>query len=433
MPEPHTADGGTGRFDRLFDRLWDELAPIGRDRATGGYRRFTFGGPDAELRDWFHRAAAGVGLDAETDGNGNMWAWWGAPGPDAVVTGSHLDSVPDGGAYDGPLGVVSALAAVAELRRRGVRPRRPLAVAVFAEEEGARFGVPCLGSRLLTGAVTAERAAALADPSGTTWAQAMERAGRDPAAMGPDPERLARIGRFVELHVEQGRALADRDRAVGAARSIWPHGRWRWTFTGRADHAGTTRLEDRRDPMLPMARMVLAARAAAAAHGAVATVGRVEAEPNGTNAIASRVRAWLDARAPDTGDLGAVVADVAAEVRRAAEEQGVGAEEHQESDTPVVEFDGGLTERAAAVAGGAGGPVPILPTGAGHDAGVLAAHVPTAMLFVRNPTGVSHSPEEHAERPDCHAGVWALADVLEDLAAGEKGASGPRPPRPPRQ
>ncbi|MDA2814764.1 allantoate amidohydrolase [Nocardiopsis sp. RSe5-2] len=412
MPDP-AAPSATA-----FDRLWDELAPIGRHAATGGYRRFTFGGPDPELRDWFHRAAADAGLDVETDGNGNMWAWWGAPGPDAVVTGSHLDSVPDGGAYDGPLGVVSALAAVAELRRRGVRPRRPIAVAVFAEEEGARFGVPCLGSRLLTGAVAPERAAALADPSGTTWAQAMERVGLDPDRMGPDPERLGRVGCFVELHVEQGRALADLDRAVGAARSIWPHGRWRWTFTGRADHAGTTRLEDRRDPMLPMARMVLAARAAAAEHGAVATVGRVEAEPNGTNAIASRVRAWLDARAPGAESLAAVVGDVVAEVRRAAGEQGVTAEEHQESDTPVVEFDGGLRDRVAAVAGGEAGPVPVLPTGAGHDAGVLAGSVPTAMLFVRNPTGVSHSPEEYAERADCHAGVRALADVLQDLADG---------------
>src|SRR5690606_8477863 len=240
--------GGHRAMSDGFDRLWADLEPIGRHPGTGGYRRYTFGAADAELRSWFAGAAASRGLDVETDGNGNMWAWWGAPGPGAVVTGSHLDSVPDGGAFDGPLGVVSALEAVAELRRRGFAPARPVAVAVFAEEEGARFGVPCLGSRLLTGAIAPERAAALTDADGVTWAEAMAGAGFDPAGLGPDPERAGRIGAFVELHVEQGRALADTGDAVGAARSIWPHGRWRLEFTGRADHAGTTRLADRRDP-----------------------------------------------------------------------------------------------------------------------------------------------------------------------------------------
>ncbi|WP_017593676.1 allantoate amidohydrolase [Nocardiopsis potens] len=403
-----------------FDRLWADLEPIGRHPGTGGYRRYTFGAADAELRSWFAGAAAARGLDVETDGNGNMWAWWGEPGPGAVVTGSHLDSVPDGGAFDGPLGVVSALEAVAELRRRGFAPSRPVAVAVFAEEEGARFGVPCLGSRLLTGAIAPERAAALTDADGVAWADAMAAAGFDPAGLGPDPERLGRIGAFVELHVEQGRALADTGDAVGAARSIWPHGRWRLEFTGRADHAGTTRLADRRDPMLPFARTVLAARERAAESGAVATVGRVRVEPNGTNAIPSRVTAWLDARAPGAAELDAVVAGVTADARAAAAEHGVRLAGEQESDSPLVEFSAGLRDRVAAAAGGPRGPVPVLPTGAGHDAGVLAAEVPTAMLFVRNPTGISHSPEEHADRPDCHAGVTALADVLQNLAGKDE-------------
>ena len=134
----------------------DELADVGRDPARGGFSRHGYTPADLTLREWFGEAAGRLGLEPETDGNGNIWAWWdGRRGPDALVTGSHLDSVPGGGGFDGPLGVVSALAAVGRLRAAGFVPRRPLAVAVFVEEEGGRFELPCLGSRLLTGALPA--------------------------------------------------------------------------------------------------------------------------------------------------------------------------------------------------------------------------------------------------------------------------------------
>ena len=203
----------------------------------------------------------------EQDRNGNLWAWWGsrdAARQDAVVTGSHLDSVPDGGGYDGALGVASALAAVAELKAKNFNPERAVAIAVFTEEEGARFRVPCLGSRLITGAIDPASARGLSDDDGITLAAAMTAAGADPSLLGPDDDLLGRIGAFVELHVEQGRALAPMDAAIGVAESIWPHGRWRFDFTGRADHAGTARLADRNDPMLPYASTVLAARRLAA-------------------------------------------------------------------------------------------------------------------------------------------------------------------------
>src|SRR5246127_184419 len=139
-----------------------EIANIGRDTARGGYSRHLFDDADRQLREWFVARAAGIGLDVEHDRNGNIWAWWGPPGPGALVTGSHLDSVPGGGAYDGPLGVVSALDAVRGLIVSGFRPSRPVAVAVFAEEEGSRFGVACLGSKLLAGGVAPPPAPALA-------------------------------------------------------------------------------------------------------------------------------------------------------------------------------------------------------------------------------------------------------------------------------
>lgn len=398
-----------------FTSMWETLAPIGRG-AGGGYHRLAWTGADLELRDWFRTEAANRGLELDEDGNGNLWAWWGTPGPGAVVTGSHLDSVPGGGAFDGPLGVVSAFLAVDALRAAGVEPSRPLAVVDFADEEGGRFGVATLGSRLLTGSITPARAAALTDAAGVTLADAWSAAGVDPAGAGADPGRLGRIGVFVELHVEQGRRLVDLGVPVGVATAVWPHGRWRYDFAGRGDHAGTTRLADRADPVLPLAHTVLAARRAAEDAGdAVATVGKLATHPGAVNAIASRATAWLDARAPDAATVRGVVDAVTAAAGDAGRSHGVAVRVEEESWSTGGTFGAELRGRLAGVVERRLGSVAELPTGAGHDAAILAAHVPAAMLFVRNPTGTSHDPAESATVEDCLAGVDALTAVLEDL------------------
>ncbi|MGW4497897.1 allantoate amidohydrolase [Micromonospora sp. NPDC004336] len=389
-----------------FRALWDEIAPVGRDERSGGYLRYALTGPELRLREWFRGQADRRAMPVTEDGNGNLFAWWGEPeAGGAVLTGSHFDSVPHGGAYDGPLGIVSAFLAVDELRAAGVAPARPVAVAAFVEEEGARFGVPCLGSRLLAGEIAVERAAGLRDADGVSFAEAL---GDRPA--GARPELVGRFAAFVELHVEQGRALVEADAPVAVASAIWPHGRWRFEFTGEGNHAGTTRMADRRDPMLTYAFTVLAANKEARLRGAHATVGRVSVEPNATNAIPSRVTGWLDARAAEPETLTGLVDAVRAKAAERARRDGTEVALTEESATPLVAFDGGLAGRLAALLD-----APVLPTGAGHDAGVLAAHVPTAMLFVRNPTGVSHSPAESASDADCAAGVTALARVLEEL------------------
>lgn len=392
--------------------LLRQIETVGADSKRGGYSRHVFDPAELELRAWFADRATDLGLTLETDNNGNLWGWWGAPGPGAVVTGSHLDSVPGGGALDGPLGVATALAAIASLQAEGFAPARPVAIAVFAEEEGSRFGVACLGSRLLSGAITPERALGLTDAAGTTFAEAATAFGLDIAALGADHETLGRIGVFVELHVEQGRGLADLDAPVAVASSILAHGRWRLTVRGQGNHAGTTRMAERRDPMVVAARVILAARQVAGASESVrATVGRIEAVPGGTNVIASSVSAWLDVRATSDREARGAVADIAAAVRSAAAAEGCELELVEESWAGEVSFDPELRDRIRAALGG----VPVLPTGAGHDAGVLAAVVPTAMLFVRNPSGISHAPEEGATDDDCEAGVAALVTVLKEL------------------
>jgi N-carbamoyl-L-amino-acid hydrolase len=399
------------------------LAAIGRDPATGGYQRFAWTDEDRAARRWFAAQAAARGLAYQRDANGNLWAWW-SPGPPppaagrgrALVVGSHLDTVAQGGAYDGALGVVAGFVAVSALARRGATPARPVAVAAFADEEGGRFGLATFGSRLLAGTLAPADALARRDAGGTTVAEAVRADGLDPGRLGPDPALAGRIGEVVEVHVEQGRALERVPAPLGVGTGIWPHGRWRLDLRGEPNHAGTTRLADRRDPMLALACGIEAARDLAARAGAVATVGRVLIDPNGTNSVPGRVQAWLDARAPDGDTLDGLVDAWRREVAAAGGRHRVEVALTSESRSPAVAFDPGLRAGLVALLAARGLPAPELPTAAGHDAGALAAVVPTAMLFVRNPTGVSHSPAERATDADCALGCEVLAAVVEARA-----------------
>ena len=408
--------------------MWRELLPIGRVASTGGYRRVPFAAAERECAAWYIEEAARRDLDVEVDGQGNAVAWWRPvagneevlvepassrrePLPGALLVGSHLDSVVDGGAYDGPLGVLAAFAAIDRLRADGVVPSRPIGVAMFVEEEGSRFGVACLGSRLATGSMPPARAAELRDGDGVFLLDAMAAAGLEPD-LGPST-LLSDVACYVELHIEQGRDLIDRDRSVAVASSSWAHGRWRFDFDGEPNHAGATRMQDRHDPMLTYAMTALAANKQARLADARATFGRVSVEPNATNAIPQRVRAWLDARSPEAESLGRLVESISAQATARAERDGTSLRVSEESASPTVDFDEALTSRMAGVLGD----VPAIPTAAGHDAAVLQrGGIASGMLFVRNPTGVSHSPEEFAQPADCLDGVDALAVVLTDLA-----------------
>ncbi|GAB7004968.1 allantoate amidohydrolase [Nocardioides sp. AN3] len=391
-----------------FEQMWRDLAPIGRSASSGGYFRQPWLDAELELRAWFREQATARGLETAEDPFGNLVAWW---GPEAaagkVLTGSHLDSVLDGGAYDGPLGVVSSFAAVDLMRDRGVRPTRRLGIAAFVEEEGSRFGRACLGSRLAVGA--------------TSWLDARELTDRDGVRLGDvvaggESTLLEGVDTYVELHVEQGRGLVDRDAAVGVGSAIWPHGRFRFDVAGRADHAGTTRMEDRHDPMLTFAMTALAASKQARLLGQRATFGRIDVRPNGTNAVPSHVTAWLDARAESDAALSRLLEAIERQAADRAARDGTTLTVTPESVSGTVTFDGPLRDELSRRLGN----LPVLPTQAGHDAGILQeAGIRTAMLFVRNPTGVSHSSEETAATADCLAGVEALADTLTELVEGQ--------------
>lgn len=419
--------------------LMAAIADVGRDLRRGGYSRPVWSAAELDLRQWFFAEAQARGLETSTDHNGIIWAWWDLPAdhrgisPEesrkgALVTGSHLDSVPGGGAFDGPLGVASALAAVDGLREREaagtLHRRRALAVAVFPEEEGSRFGVACLGSRLLAGTIDPHQALALSDAEGVTLAEAALGNGLDPSRMGHDAQALSRIGHFVELHVEQGRVLNTEAHltaqgagpAIAVGSTILGHGRWRISIIGQGNHAGTTLMTDRTDPMLAAADIVLEVRRLARSQpGARATVGRVQPVPGGTNVIASRVDLWLDARHPDDAVTASLVGSIWAHAQQSALAEGCTATLTEESLSGTVHFDPELTSTLSSAVARTVDGAPLLPTGAGHDAGVLASRVPTGMLYVRNPTGISHAPEEHVEDHDADLGVRALTDALEEL------------------
>ncbi len=381
-----------------FRELFDSVAAVGC--TPRGWTRPPWSEAVRAAEDVVVVAGARVGLVASHDAAGNLWLTDPAAGDDLVAAGSHLDTVPDGGAFDGALGVVSALVAVARLRAARVEGRERLAVVSFADEEGWRFGTPIFGSRVLTGVYGPD---------------VLDRRDADGVRLGdvcpPDPFAAVgghrRLAAFVEVHVEQGRALAPAGVPLGVATSLAARSRVAVLCVGAANHAGTTPMSERHDALVTAARVVLAADAAARAEpGAVATVGQLEVEPGGSNVIPGRVAGTLDVRAPDPARRDAVVAAI----RAAAPEVTL----TELASDPGVAFD--LRIRAALH--GAAGSAVDLASYAGHDAGVLAAAgVPAGMLFVRSPDGVSHDPGEHADEADCLEGVATLERALQACLA----------------
>jgi beta-ureidopropionase / N-carbamoyl-L-amino-acid hydrolase len=399
----------------LFEQLFDEISAIGLD-PQGATTRLAWSAQAAAAADWFDLTARRLGLDPEVDVNGNRWAWTGDPAPGAIVTGSHLDSVREGGRFDGVLGVVSGLIAVHLLAQRGEQPKTPMAVVSFADEEGGRFDTPTFGSRAMLGSLDVQAILERRDRDGITLGEALSDAGLQPEQLGPDPVRLQQIGAFVELHIEQDTLLGERDRQLALGTKILPHGRWRIDLHGEANHAGTTPLAIRRDPMLTLAAALTAARRVATEEQALATIGKLELSPNATNAIAERVSLWLDVRAESEQTVERTVQRIVAAAQADADASGVELELSRESFVGPVHFSAQLRERVAAILANQGIEDVPMATGAGHDSGALANAVPTAMLFVRSATGASHSARELASVEDCVFGIGALAEILAALA-----------------
>jgi allantoate deiminase len=367
---------------------------------------------NARVGDWM----AAAGMAVRTDAAGNLVGRLESadPGAGTLLLGSHLDTVRDAGAFDGPLGVLVAVACVERLRAEGAALPFAIEVLGFSDEEGLRFGTAYLGSRAVAGSFD-PALLDLVDDAGVTLGDALRAFGGTPEEVGGASRRGERLLGYCEVHIEQGPVLEGRDVPVGVVTAIAGATRAELDFSGRAGHAGTVPMDARHDAACAAAEWVLAVEAAARAEpGLVATVGRLEARPGAPNVVPGAAVASLDVRHADDAAREAAVAALRAEAQRIGAARGIEVAWREVMSAPAVAADGALTASLSAAVAGCGLPVVTLASGAGHDAVALAELTGVAMLFVRCAGGISHHPDESVEEAD----VAVALDVLHTFVRG---------------
>jgi allantoate deiminase len=404
-------DGG-----RLWERL-GELAEIGRHE-EGGVARISFTPEERQAKELVASYMREAGLAVREDAAGNLFGRREGknPGAPAVLVGSHVDSVMNGGDFDGPLGVLGGIEVLQTMQEEGVETERPVEVVAFTDEEGARFSLGMIGSRALTGTLSQEDLSH-EDREGVSIAEAMREAGLDPAGVGGAARSPDSFAAYLELHIEQGKVLEGEGLPVGVVTGIAGPVWLRLSLSGEAGHAGTTPMGARRDALAAAAEVVRIVEEEASATGStVGTVGQIEARPGGINIIPGRVDLSVDLR-----DIDEAVRDRAeGRIRTRAEEacgrRGVGLEFGELQRLPPAPCSEEIRASIAAACEGEGiRPYP-LPSGAGHDGMHVAELCPMGMIFVRSRDGVSHNPKEWSCREDCEAGCNILYLTVLDLA-----------------
>jgi len=360
-----------------------------------------------------------LGMTVSVDAVGNLRGLWQPPGSRAkrLILGSHIDTVPNAGAFDGILGVTLALEC-AEIAQELKLPL-PIEIIAFSEEEGVRFGVPFIGSRAVAGRFD-PALLKLKDAEGITLEDAIRAFGLDPGEIGNTAMDANALG-FFEIHIEQGPVLEAEDLRVAAVTAIVGQTRYTLTWTGHANHAGTTPMHLRRDALAGAAEWIAAVESLAQrTEGLVATVGHLDVEPNAGNVIAGAVRVSLDVRHANDFERKTAVETLLAQAEAIAARRRLDLQSAHQMDQPAVPMDERLTAFLAEAMEAAGLPAKRMPSGAGHDAMVMAARVPTAMLFLRSPGGISHHPDETVLVEDVAAALAVCRKFLQRLA-GEVG------------
>jgi N-carbamoyl-L-amino-acid hydrolase len=393
----------------------EALAAIGRD-PTGGITRPAWSPAHEEARAWLLGRLRAAGLAARVDSAGNVFGRLGEGTP-VVMTGSHIDTVPRGGPLDGALGVLAGLECLRAVAASGRRPARPLEVAAFTDEEGRFYGF--FGSRAMTGALDRQLAERLADPAGLPLPEAMRRAGFDLAAAPTDRRDAGDIAAYVELHIEQGPWLEADDLPIGVVESIVGIRRFRLVFVGQPDHAGTTPMDRRKDAFLTAAEYAAKSRDLVVRGGqgrAVTTIGVVDVRPGVPNIVPERTALLQELRDSDPAVLERLASRTLRTAERVARQRGLGLEvEHLMRADPVrMSPRIQATIEAAAAALGLG--TRRMPSGAGHDAQILAAVTDAGMIFVPSQGGRSHRPDEWTDWPALERGANVLLGTLLRLA-----------------
>ncbi|WP_159911702.1 Zn-dependent hydrolase [Pantoea sp. 18069] len=399
-------------------RLLASLEALGRHGALpgGGTNRLALSDADRAARDWTVAQMRALDMAVEIDAIGNVFATYaGTQDLPPVATGSHIDTVRTGGLYDGNYGVLAGLEVVATLRAAGRRTRRPLQVAFFTNEEGARFQPDMLGSLVHVGGMPLEEALAQrAVDNGARLGDELVRIGYAGAA----PVGRPRVDSFVELHIEQGPVLDREGIAIGVVEGVQGICWTELTFTGRSNHAGTTPMALRQDAGMAAARVAALAHDLSQRHGGrqLATVGALTLQPNLVNVIAQSALMTVDLRNTDGALLQQAQAGLLAGARRIAAEHGVLLSHRLLADFAPVDFDAALVDSVERAARALGLATLRLPSGAGHDAQMLARVCPTAMVFVPSRDGLSHNVREFTAPEQLVQGANVLLQVLLERA-----------------
>lgn len=405
------------------ERLMGELETLASfsDAPAPAVTRIVFSARDIEARVWFKSLCAAARLEVREDAVGNTFARWRGQHPEeaAVATGSHIDAIPHSGRYDGTVGVLGGLEAIRALQHSGLQPRRSIELVLFTSEEPTRFGIGCLGSRLLSGATSVDDIRQLKDPEGNGVEEVCRSAGFS-GALETVRMPLGRYASFVELHIEQGPLLEKKGVPIGVVTSIAAPASARISIEGEGGHAGAVLMPDRHDAFLAAAEIALAMEAAAKSTGAVdtvATTGVCNVFPGAVNSIPSRVELLIDVRDTDIERRQGVLEAVRSACIDAASRRGVKAQlvpinaDHPAHCSPMV------VEAVTKACGEMGVESMPMVSRAYHDTLFLSRIVPAAMIFIPCRGGVSHRPDEYATAGDISRGAAILAHTLARLAS----------------
>ncbi len=398
-------------------RLWDSLMRLAEIGATpkGGCRRLALSDLDKEARELFVGWARGAGCEVSVDQMGNIFARRAGTDPSLapVATGSHLDTQPSGGRFDGPLGVMCGLEVVRTLVALGIQTRRPIEVVVWTNEEGSRFAPPMVGSGVFAGVFDLPYGLSRADADGLTIGDELRRIGFD----GSLGMRSRDFGAFFEVHIEQGPILEAEGKRIGVVSGAQAQRWYEVTVSGQDAHAGTTPMDRRRDALVGASRIVAELQSiGAATPDGRATVGVLRVEPNSRNTIPGEVFFTIDLRHPDDAALSDMAADMREFAAGVARDAGLKLDVREIYYAPPLPFDSGAKRAVATAAQALGLESMEIVSGAGHDACHIARVAPTAMVFIPCADGISHNETESATPEDVTAGCDVLLNAMLEAA-----------------
>ena len=398
--------------DRLMGRL-NDLAKVGPIDG-GGSCRLALTDDDRDGRDLIVAWMRDLGLEISIDGVGNIVGTWNVGSGSAVMTGSHIDTVRTGGRFDGNLGVLAGLEVIETLMTAGLQPARPFSVGVFTNEEGARFQPDMLGALVYVGGLSLETALDTIAIDGAVLGAELQRIGYDGSAPCPSVAPHA----FVELHIEQGPRLEAEGVQIGAVTGVQGISWQEVTIMGQSNHAGTTPMSLRHDPAYIAAEITVFLRQIAQEYGGnqVCTVGKIDLQPNLINVVPKSATLTLDVRNTDENILQEVELKIAQKIKQISETEGVRVSSRVLARFEPVQFDERLIDLVETLAKTHNRSVMRMPSGAGHDAQMLARVCPTSMIFTPSVEGISHNPAEFTHTDDLVAGTNILMDTMWALA-----------------